>query len=1078
MGNLDFSDRPSSIGEVLCSRASSQPDNVVYTLQRAGSVHSSITYRELDRRARKIAVNLRDYCEPNGRVLILLPHGLDYILTFFGSVLAGLVAVPSFPAPITRSDSGENNRIRILRLVSDCSPQAIVATEDMRASLFAALQGTWQGHILTINDLDRAEPGSWTPPPPTATSLCHLQYTSGSTSSPRAVMVSHSNLLSNLAMIERGFGFSSETIGVSWLPFFHDMGLANILSAVYCGFSLVLMSPSDFIKRPFRWLKTISDYAATASGGPNFAYDLCLRHISNEEMKTLDLRTWSTAFNGSEPVRAQTLRKFSEAFTPCGFKFQAFRPCYGLAEATVLASISSQGSSPKVLRLRKSTLATNQAAVVEPEVPDSQTQAVVGCGHSCLGQNILIVEPQRKQEVADSHIGEIWISGPNVAIGYWNQPLQTELTFNAKLKNFPGSYLRTGDLGFKLDGELFITGRLKELLIFRGKNYFPQDIELLVAEVAASFGVENVAAFSIESDGEEVLSVVAELSTPLTEDSYTAAAHSIRLAISAHFDLHSHVIGFVEPRTLPISSSGKLQRLLCKDRFSSDQGQFLFRSMPKSSQGNMLRPDIDPIVKGHAYLFKHDGDPHSQRTLEEMGLDSLDLAQLAFDLERRYPQFDHQTIELSSLYKATLADCYLLLSQADITLKIEAIQRLKQSPADDLNPLITADSRLDGLSFSATSASPHPLGQKAIFLTGATGFVGSFILAELLSRTNQTIALLVRSQSISEARERIERSLREYRLIGLEDSSALSSRVKYFPGDLEKPRLGLSESDWKWLSEQVATIFHNGANVNYISTYPRLRSANVLGTRQILELAACGRGKFLHYISSTFIFGWAKGLVYENTRNPDLADLDFGYSQSKWAAEQLVWQAQERGLQARIYRPAMLSASSNEQFSTSDVTGALLLYFINHQVFADMPNQISLMPVDFFARRMVDFASLQETDGSCFHFTMKFATLPQMCRSISEQFGYTFQPLSLEQLSTHLRENCRPDDLFFPFVNFYHRHFRQIELMMNKRYMRDNYEATCRRLPTGDYEPSINEITRYIVRYFQQRELIRVNCRN
>lgn len=1058
---------PHTLLDVLELRAQRNPEKIVYTLaQSCAAVPTSISYSALAQEARAGATELSKIAKSGERGLILLPHTIDYIRAFFSCIYAGVIAVPAhIRASFYREgDAGLQSLIAILE---NCGATVIVTTSDLRSRIESLLQKRWNGRVVSLVDLQSGDPAAWQAPEIDSASLCHLQYTSGSTRSARAVMVSHANLLSNMKMIERAFGLESDSVIVSWLPFFHDMGLITMLEALYCGASMVFLSPADFMRRPFRWLKTISDYKGTVSGGPNFAFELCAKQIDISECAALDLSSWSIAFSGAETVRAETIEKFAGTFSSCGFRRQAFRPCYGLAEATVMVSVCKDEQGPTVKALAASKLQEGDHNIGPEFKVQGNNAQVVSCGPPCEGVRVAIVDPTNAVELGDGHIGEIWASGPNIAAGYWNNASASSQTFGAELQGCAVRFLRTGDLGFKSGEEIFVTGRLKELIIIRGKNYVPADIEDSVRRHAGEASVGHCSAFAIEHASEQKLIVLAEVSEVHDARVFEEAARRIRSAVFGDFELHIHTLYFLPRRALPFSSSGKLQRVRSRDLFLSGSLRPAHADIQAAEVGLTGAADCRLLEK-FAYLFKYDGDCRSKRTLEELGVDSLDLAMLAADLERSFQSFDHERIDISVLYSLTLDDCYRLLSEPQGPFVEELFRRAMS--AESSSPDIKSDALLE-MEIPGTCRQSKPLSCGPILLTGATGFVGSFLLKELLMRTKERIVLLVRASTRDHARSRVRQSLLDHGLLD-EALERAESRLEYVPGDLAKPKLGLESSDWLHLADEVGVIFHNGAAVNYISPYEKLRPANVHGTRAILELATRARPKFLHYISSTFVFGWATELVHESDRNANLANVDFGYSQSKWAAEQLVWQARERGVAARVYRPAMLTASRKAQFSTSDVTGAFLLYFINHQVYADIPNQISLMPIDFFVKRLVDFAEFESPSGDTFHFTMEYASLPSLCAAISRQFGYSFRPLSLTELSEHLRTFCTPKDLFFPFVNFYHRHYKKIEQMKAKRYVRENYLATSKLLGAAEPEPLVDEIVAPIVRYFQERGLI------
>ncbi|HIP72711.1 MAG TPA: non-ribosomal peptide synthetase, partial [Anaerolineae bacterium] len=394
--------------------------------------------------------------------------------------------------------------------------------------------------------------------------LAFLQYTSGSTGAPKGVMLQHRHLLANSAAIARAFGITSADSGVIWLPPYHDMGLiGGILQPIYCGSHCVLMSPLAFLQKPLRWLQTISDYQATVSGGPNFAYDLCVRKITPEERAELDLRSWRLAFSGAEPVRPQTIARFSETFAPSGFQNKSFFPCYGLAEATLLVAGKAGSGDPTICAAQKEALVQNKVILV---TDGSDGQTLVSCGPSIPNQKIAVVNPETGTAVSENEIGEIWVQGECVAAGYWNQPDLTAHIFQAHLQDGDGPFLRTGDLGFLHEGELFIAGRAKDLIIIRGRNLYPQDIELTVEAAHPALRPGCGAAFSIEADGEERLVVVQEV---YTNRPFEAAelAQTIRQAVAQTHEVQVYAVVLAQPRSVPKTSSGKIQRSACRQMY-------------------------------------------------------------------------------------------------------------------------------------------------------------------------------------------------------------------------------------------------------------------------------------------------------------------------------------------------------------------------------------------------------------------------------------------------------------------------------------------------------------------------------
>ncbi len=510
-----------------------QADDVAFTYLVDGEddqVH--LTNRELDRQARAIGGWLESLHLSGQRALLLYPPGLEFIAAFFGCLYAGVMAVPVYPPRRNRSLN------RIQSIADDAEAKVALTTSVVVRRVEPLIDETPHLRDLTWLATDRIPTGldqQWEPPDIHGDTLAFLQYTSGSTGSPKGVVLNHYNLVHNSALIAYAFEHTRTSLGVFWLPSYHDMGLiGGILQPLYVGRPNVLMSPMAFLQKPYRWLSAISRFGGTTSGGPNFAYDLCVRKITPEQKATLDLSSWQVAFNGAEPVRKETLDRFAEAFAPCGFRREAFYPCFGMAEATLIVSGGYAKQPPVVRWVESRALLANR--IVDGTPGQNGSRALVGCGGTLPDQKIVIADPESMTLCPADRIGEIWVHGPSVAQGYWRQPEATEATFRAYLKDTgQGPFLRTGDLGFLRDGELFITGRLKDLIIFRGRNIYPQDIEETVQQSHPFLVPNSGAALTVEVDGQERLVVVQELERR-KKDSLDAVFDAIRRAVSAEHD--------------------------------------------------------------------------------------------------------------------------------------------------------------------------------------------------------------------------------------------------------------------------------------------------------------------------------------------------------------------------------------------------------------------------------------------------------------------------------------------------------------------------------------------------------------
>ncbi len=562
--------------DLLRWRAQHDPYQRAYIFLADGEVEeSSVTYAELDRQARAIAAWLQVTTGPGERALLFYPPGLRYIASFFGCLYAGIIAVPAYPPQPNRTLQ------RIETMAIDAEATLALAQEPTRTALkplfdsSAALQG------IGLETPPEGDDGhhDWRVPSLSGDTLAMLQYTSGSTGTPRGVMVAHDNLMNNLAAMAYAFegtprgavpsGFHLDPAQhcgvVSWLPPYHDMGLiGGILLPLYAGRPAALMPPAPFLQRPVRWLQAISRYRATYSIGPNFAFDLCVRRITPEQRSQLSLDGWEMAICGAEPIRAESLHRFASTFAGAGFRPAAFYPCYGLAEATLMVAGRQAGQAMVTKTLDSGALERNR--VVDAD-GGADARIVVGCGRAVLDQRIVIVRPEESTLCTPGEVGEIWVSGPSVASGYWNRPEGSTQTFQARIiPTGEGPYLRTGDLGFLDGGELFVTGRIDDVIIVRGRNHYPHDIEASVERSHPALRPNAGVAFAVEVDGEYRLVIVHEVERPLGID-VEEVAGAVRQAVAEGHELQVADVVLVRPGSIPKTSSGKLQRRACRANY-------------------------------------------------------------------------------------------------------------------------------------------------------------------------------------------------------------------------------------------------------------------------------------------------------------------------------------------------------------------------------------------------------------------------------------------------------------------------------------------------------------------------------
>ncbi len=556
-----------SLLDILSYRAQYQADRQAYIFLQNGETESgSLTYGELDRQARAIAAQIQSW--QGERALLLYPSGLEFITAFFGCLYAGVIAVPVYPP------RRNQNLSRLLSIVNDAQAKIALTSE----SILKDIDQSWEKQpelselkLIATDSLTSSSQEEFSSQLVTPETLAFLQYTSGSTGTPKGVMVTHGNIIHNQKLIQQAFSHGDETIFVGWLPLFHDMGLiGNVLQPMYLGIPCILMPPVAFLQKPIRWLQTISKYRATTSGGPNFAYDLCVNQIRAAELADLDLSSWDLAFSGAEPVRAETLKRFGDKFAECGFSYQAFYPCYGMAECTLLATGGNKYQSPVIDEFNAKDIKENLA--VKSDVSSLDNRLFVGCGRAHLETTAIIVDPESLTRCQPGKIGEIWIAGGSVAAGYWHRPEITQETFQAFLQDTEeGPFLRTGDLGFLDNEELFITGRLKDLIIIRGRNYYPQDIELTIEKSHPALRENSSATFAIDLVEGDGLVVVCEVErTYLRRLNVDEIVKAIKIALSAEHELDLHAVTLLKTGSILKTSSGKIQRHACKAGFIED----------------------------------------------------------------------------------------------------------------------------------------------------------------------------------------------------------------------------------------------------------------------------------------------------------------------------------------------------------------------------------------------------------------------------------------------------------------------------------------------------------------------------
>jgi natural product biosynthesis luciferase-like monooxygenase protein len=627
-----------TIVDLVRRRAAANPEQEAFAfLPDSGSAPRILTYAELDRQARNVAGWLQEHALYNERVLLAQPQGLEYIVALLGCLYAGSVAVPAYPAKLNR------HLQRLSLIVKDAAPRVALASKGMLARVRTAAAHApelQQVQWCAVEEIHECAATDWAPPALADEQLALLQYTSGSTGDPRGVMITHGNLSANQKMIQAAFGVTEDSVIAGWLPLYHDMGLiGNILQPLWSGARCVLMSPMAFLQRPASWLRLIGEYRATISGGPNFAYELCCQKVTAEEQRDLDLSSWRVAFNGSEPVRAETMARFTRKFTENRFHAAAWQPCYGLAEATLFVSGARQAAP--------SAGAADSSEVELPSHANNGALAV-SCGLPASGQKIVIADPETLRACRPGEVGEILLAGPNVARGYWRRPQATQEIFKVFLKNHREPFLRTGDLGFlNTEKKLVITGRIKDLIIIRGCNLYPQDLEYAVQRAHPAFAKGPSAAFCIEVEGTPELVILQEVVSTSKNFDGPGLLETANSALAQEHGVRAFALCLVRAGTLPTTTSGKIRRQECKRQFLAGELKVLAANRAHVRPARMDRLAGDSPVTDNAHADAESAavrddfraiaaqvlclpveELQSEKPLTAFGLDSLQVAEL------------------------------------------------------------------------------------------------------------------------------------------------------------------------------------------------------------------------------------------------------------------------------------------------------------------------------------------------------------------------------------------------------------------------------------------------------------------
>lgn len=987
--------RPTA-AEAMLVWAERVPDRTAFRFIAGDGTVSSIDYANLASRVMSLSAGLADATQPNDRILLVFQQSLDFIIAFQACQMAGLIPVPVSPP------RGRERNNRLEAIIADCGPRAILTHRDGGKAL--------RGRDLGLDAFDlasfEATGGRETQRPPAE--LAFLQYTSGSTGSPKGVMVGHDHLAANIRTIMKAFDINENSESVTWLPTYHDMGLVSALIPMFVGRMANMMAPEDFMRDPLSWIANISRFGADISGGPNFAFEVCARKLLASpqpplDAEQIDLSRWRVAFVGAEPVHAKTLSRFAQAAAPFGFNPGAFFPCYGLAEATLY--VSGCGGTPGRLSRSFAAEPLRQGKAIPAAGArrgkdgngDPSPVRLVSCGRLSRESDtrVIIVDPATRARLADGEVGEVWVAGPGVAGGYWNQPDQSAAVFRAHLDHGNDTrYLRTGDLGFVLERNLYINGRISDVIIINGVNHFPQDLEMAAAMAHPSLPMWRSAAFALEEDADTKVVVFQEI--PLVGRRTLDSGQIMSQIRQAIFDQHGvslHDVVLLKPGGLPVTSSGKVRRRFCRALYEKKQ----FAQIAFNAPLRQVASDADSGVADAAprsAVSRSQGGAAFAEAMRAVLSDVLNIPADAIDVMapvNSYPIDSLKTLEIQMLLESRFG------------LQVEA-ESLQSATSIDMLAASARNTRAPsaGKFWADAALSPNLLpatqwrGAGDILITGATGFLGAQLVRALVAGCDSRILCLTRARDGRSAAARLADGLRDAGL----PAETLDRRIEVVEGDLSKPRLGLAAEDYGRLAENVGSIYHNAAVLDFLRPYEALKMANVEACRSLLELAAVGGRKRIHHISSISVLETPvrAGQSLDESTVPDFPEtLSAGYAQSKWVADVMLTHARERVFDVTIFRPPWIVGPAAR---SAEGSGDFLVHFLRGCLaIGAMPASAyrwNVVTVAFVAQAIASL-SLSRTASSVCHLGLAEGIANQTIAQAVAAEGFALELLPVEQ---------------------------------------------------------------------------------
>ncbi|MCR3759638.1 thioester reductase domain-containing protein [Clostridium felsineum] len=972
---------------LLTENASTNGNNACFSFYDYSKKERQIielTRNDLVQKSASVATMLKNNGAKKGdRVLIFSTQTADNILSIIGSILAGTIFT-IIPLPENHSKV-----IRFLSVIESCTPKFILADtifKDKINTILSELKEDKQYksliESLKVIYIDEYETNkSFTPEKLSLDDIVYIQYSSGSTSAPKGVMISYGNIIS---AINSALSILSKGRIFGWAPFFHNLGLVNLALAPIIKKSICagIMSPEAFLEKPLRWFECISDFKAEITMAPNSVYESYPKLVPAKKLNNIDLSNLKTLINGSEIVSHSTLEKFANEYKDFGITIDKFLVGYGLSETTCTATCSDHYSEAQRMILDLDEYQNGKLVFANENTKN--TIEFIGNGKAINTTTAKIVNPTTLKECSENEFGELWIKGPCIAQGYYKNKKATEETFKAKLEGYDGEFLRTGDLGIIKDGYAYITGRIKELIIINGVNIMPNDITVKLKDSMPELNSSVIVPFSILKDDKEKLVVISEIPNTLINANLGALQNRINSCLLDYFEISAHYIGFVKKGELPRADNGKISILKTANLYK--QGKLNLISLGNENTEKKTNKVIHYNTETEKTLGTIISNDFSYKVTRDenllnLGMDSLQVLQLTTNIENTFDV----SIPVAFIFENPTLD--KIGEYIDKSLKGEDVSLLEKDKTY-LYDEVKLDENIKAKEYETENP---PM--ENVFVTGTTGFVGAYLIYSLINQTKSRIYCHVRAKNKEAGFTRLKENMEHYKLWKDEYREYIVPVI----GNLEAPLLGIGEGEYKHLTEIVDTVYHNGALLNFVYPYERLKTTNVLSTVKTIEFSCTGKQKFYNYVSSYSAFDnpshFGK-VVPEDDPLKDCTGYFLPYSETKWVSENIIHVARERGLKASIFRPGEITGDNkNGIWKYGDSVSRTIKAMITTKTYPNIDMKVHMTQVDYIADAIVYISRQGKLYGKAYNLLNNVHIPSRKLGEIINECGYETKPL-------------------------------------------------------------------------------------